>query len=762
MFAAIGRFAYRRRKPIVAIWLALFVLGAWGDLHVSSVLKGGGFTRSDDPSEKALTLTWQRLHAGLSTVTVVFTSDTLDAHSVAFKNLEAKALSRMNDKNVPYVTAVVTYSLSRDPEMISHDGHASVATIVFNQRFDQVQAVMPQVRKALTPTSLHTYFTGDTAVFDDIQNVTTHDVRSAEAYTIPIALIVLMLVFGTLAAAALPVIGGSVAVSVTLGIIYLLARHFSLSVYTLSISTMLGLAVGIDYSLLMVGRFREELARGRPVGEAVETTVARAGRSIFFSGIAVVVGLASLLLMKVMALRSIGIGGSLVVLISVAVALTLLPALLGLLGPRVNALRVYRHRGREGMFWERLSQWVMRHPVSLFLAVTLLVLVFASPVLKIRTGVSGSEILPNGAESKVGAQIIANRFDPAVGSPIYLLLTWENGSSPFAPGNILGLYAYGQRLEHTPGVQSVSSVVNQPALKDAGPAELLKVGAAVAAAAGGGGGDNKTVDPTGSLSPAELRTVLRLLSTVAKPGAAIFNIVPTAAPNSQAAQDLTTQLGKLPTPLGMTAHVTGLAAGIRDFNHNLYERLPWVIVFVLGVSYLVLMVVFRSILLPLKAVIVNSISITASFGAMVFIFQYGHFQGLLHFQSVGYVEATLPVILFCTLFGISMDYEVFMLTRMREEWLQTGDNRAAVSYGLAHTGRVITSAALIVVIVAGSFAFTSIIITKALGVGLAIAVALDASVIRTLLVPATMRLIGDLNWWLPKWLDRLLPHVGEE
>jgi RND superfamily putative drug exporter len=172
--------------------------------------------------------------------------------------------------------------------------------------------------------------------------------------------------------------------------------------------------------------------------------------------------------------------------------------------------------------------------------------------------------------------------------------------------------------------------------------------------------------------------------------------------------------------------------------------------------------VFRSVLLPLKAVIVNSISILASFGAMVFIFQDGHLQWLLHFQSVGYVEATLPVILFCVLFGISMDYEVFMLTRMREEWLLTGDNRAAVSYGLAHTGRVITSAALIVVIVASSFAFTSIIITKAIGVGLAIAVALDASVVRTLLVPATMRLLGRLNWWLPSWLDRLLPHVGEK
>jgi RND superfamily putative drug exporter len=756
VFAALGRFAFRRRKAIVVTWLVLFALGVWGNLHVAGVLKGGGFTSPSDPSEQTLTLAWQRLRAGLSTVTVVFTSNTLDARGAAFQALESQALAGMTAAAVPHLTVVETYALSQDPEMVSHDHHASFATIIFDQRFDQVQAVMPKVRAALRPTALKAYLTGEPAVFDDIQSVTTHDVRSAESYTIPIAIVVLLLVFGTLVAAGLPVVGGGVAVSVTLGIVYLLARTFSLSVYTLSTTTMLGLAVGIDYSLLMVGRFREQLLAGETVAHAVETTVARAGRSIFFSGLAVIVGLGGLLMMKFMALRSIALGGSLVVLVSVAMALTLLPALLGLLGPRVNAWRVYRQRGREGSFWEAWSRWVMRHPVTLFIAVTIVILVLASPVVKIQTGVSTADILPNGAESKVGAQILRQRFDPAAGSPIYLLLTWDNGSSPFAPGNILRLFAYGQQLERVPGVQSVVSIVNQPALETAGSQALLSLGDLIR-------GDTGLVadELRARLSPSGLKAILALVEAAAAPGATVFDVVPRAAPNSQAAQDLSTTLGRLPTPVGMTSHVTGEAAGIRDFRSGLYGRLPWVVVFVLGVTYVVLLFVLRSVVLPLKAVIVNSISIVASFGAMVFIFQDGHLQGLLGFHSVGYVEATLPVILFCVLFGISMDYEVFMLTRMREEWLTSRDNTSAVAFGLAHTGRVITSAALIIVVVAGTFAFTSIIITKALGVGLAIAVALDASVIRILLVPATMRLLGSLNWWMPRWLARRLPHLGE-
>ena len=339
-----------------------------------------------------------------------------------------------------------------------------------------------------------------------------------------------------------------------------------------------------------------------------------------------------------------------------------------------------------------------------------------------------------------------------------MLLTWNNGSSPFAPGNILELYAYGQRLEHTPGVAAVVSIVNQPALENAGPS-VCRLGALASGTASTH--DNNVQKLQGSLSPADLMTALKLITTSAKPGVTVFDVVPKAASNSLAAQDLATTLGKVSTPPGMTVYVTGVAAGVRDFLHGLYGRLPWAIVFVICVTYIVLLLLLRSVVLPLKAVIVNSFSIIASYGAMVFIFQDGHFEHLLGFRSVGYVEAVLPVILFCVLFGISMDYEVFMLTRMREEWLLSGDNTRSVAYGLARTGRIITSAALIIVVVAGSFAFTSIIITKALGVGLAIAVALDASIIRILLVPATMRLLGWLNWWLPGWLDRVLPNIGE-
>ena len=412
MFAAIGRFAYRRRRPIVAVWVVLFALGLVGDFKVSGQLKGGGFTSPNDPSEKALTVAWQRLRAGLSTVTIVFTSDTLKASSPQFIALENQALSGMTAHTVPSLVAIETYAVSRDPGMISRDGHASIATMVFSQRFDAVQAEMGKVRAALRPTPLKAYFTGEPAVFDDIQHVTVHDVREAETYTIPFALVVLLLVFGTLVAAGVPIVGGGVAVSVTLGIVYVLAHAFSMSVYTLSTTTMLGLAVGIDYSLLMVGRFREQLAAGDTVARAVETTVARAGRSIFFSGVAVIVGLGGLMMMQFMALRSIGLGGSLVVLVSVAAALTLLPGMLGMLGPRINAVRVYRQRGREGRFWEAWSKWVMRHPVTLFIAVIVVILVLASPVVKIKTGVSGAEILPAGAESKVGPADHPGPFRP--------------------------------------------------------------------------------------------------------------------------------------------------------------------------------------------------------------------------------------------------------------------------------------------------------------------------------------------------------------
>ena len=239
----------------------------------------------------------------------------------------------------------------------------------------------------------------------------------------------------------------------------------------------------------------------------------------------------------------------------------------------------------------------------------------------------------------------------------------------------------------------------------------------------------------------------------------LFNVAPTAQPDLPAGRAVARRIGDLPPPAGTTLHLAGLSAGVDGFVHAVYSRFPWVIAFVLGVTYLVLLVLLRSVLLPLKAVIVNTLSILASYGALVFIFQSGHFHSILGFETQGYVDATLPVIMFCTIFGVSMDYEVFLLTRIREAWLQTHDNRVSVGTGLTATGSIITSAALIIVIVAGSFALTSVVVTKAVGIGLAVAVAVDATIIRVLLVPAAMRLLGDWNWWIPGWLERVLPRV---
>jgi RND superfamily putative drug exporter len=348
--------------------------------------------------------------------------------------------------------------------------------------------------------------------------------------------------------------------------------------------------------------------------------------------------------------------------------------------------------------------------------------------------------------------MLNERFNPSIATGILVLVTWEDGSSPFALTNIIKLWNFGNELKQQPGVSEVTSAVTPPDLGRFGsPAEWF---AALAGEASGSSGGVK-----GGLSGDAYLELKRLMSATAGPGALLYVVVPKWKDNSPQTRALATRLADVKPPPGTTIWVAGVAAGLNDFLRGLYGRFPWVVIYVLCATFVVFLVMLRSLLLPFKAVIVNGLSILASFGALVFIFQEGHFESVLGFESSGWVESTLPVILFCIIFGVSMDYEVFMLTRMREYWLETHDNARSVGMGLARTGRIITSAALIIVVVAGAFAFTSIVVTKALGVGLAIAVALDATIVRVLLVPAAMRLFGHWNWWLPKWLDKVIPRV---
>jgi RND superfamily putative drug exporter len=743
---------------VLAAWAAAFAAGLAASIALPGVLKGGGYTRASAPSQQAQRVMQERLGVGPTHLTVVFTSDELDARSRAFRAAQDRALSRLTPQAVAGLTDIETAASTGSSALLSKDGRSALAVLSFNARLEPVQDQIPHIRELVRSPSLRTYVSGEPAVFRDVEEVSARDLRTAETYTVPIAVLVLLLIFGTLVAAALPVIGGGVAVTVTLGSFYVLAQFMDLSIFAMNAATLLGLAVGIDYALFMVGRFREELAAGRTVADAVEETVRHSGRAIFFSGLAVLVGVLGLMTIPYMSMRSIGLGGALVVFFSVLSALTLLPALLGVLGPHVNSWRIFWRPEKEGRFWRRWSGLVMRRPWPVLAGTVALVLLLAWPVLRLTVDVPGATSLPTSTESRQGYDILTREFDPSALSPVEVALTWEGDPDPLAGRNVARLMAFGRELAATKGVAGVTSIATLPGLDSA--EALAAYWAAVRdgpVVAPGSAGDVSLWQ--GMLGAQQRKAALRLLERTTADGVALFRVTPDAPPASEAARALSTAIGDMPPPAGARIWVAGVSAGTHDYIHTLYSYFPWIVLFVVVVTGAVLLLLLRSALLPLKAVIVNTLSIAAAFGVMVWVFQDGHLERLLRFDSSGAIEADLPILLFCTVFGISMDYEVFLLSRMREAWLETHDNQVSVAFGLEKTGRIITSAALIIVVVAGSFAFTSIVITKALGVGLAVAVALDASVIRILMVPAAMRLLGRWNWWLPGWIERRLPHV---
>jgi RND superfamily putative drug exporter len=757
VFAAIGRFSYRHRWSVLIGWIALFVLGIAALPFLTSQLKGGGFADPSSPSERAAAVIQSKLGTGFTVLEVVFSSADMRAASPQFQAEERKALARIAPGSIPDLKQVLTYATSGNEQLISKDGVSSVAVLAFDASKYTVQNQVAPVREALVPTRLTSHVTGEPAVNADIVRASWHDLRVAESYAIPIALIALLLVFGTVVAAALPVISGGMAVTVTLGALYLVALAFDVSIFVMNVASLLGLAVGIDYALFMVARFREELAGGRSVARAVEATVARAGRSVFFSGLAVAVGILGLVCFPFQALRTIGIAGAMVVFFSVAAAVTLLPALFGILGPRVNSLRIVRVPTGASRFWKWWSSWVVRLPWLAIIVAVAIIALFSVPVLHMRTQMPTAAVLPASAESRQGYELLMSEFDMGALSPISDAVTWKGTTDPFTAARLTSLYSYGQQLAAQPGVKRVESIVNLPGVSS--PLTLAVFWSVARPALEAG-----TPIQVGSykLTTAETAQLKQLVAATTAPGIVVFRVVPVADPSSAAASALVKRLRTLSPPAGTRANIAGDAASRLDFYDGLNSRLPLVAGVVLGATFVILVLLSNSLVVPPKALIVNAFTILMAFGTIVYIFQDGHFESILRFTSSGAVDAIMPIIMFCALFGISMDYEVFLLARMHERWHGTHDAHDSVSAGLTQSGRVIVSAALLVVVVAGSFAFTTISMTKMLGIGIAVAILLDAFVVRMLLVPGLMVLLGPAAWWMPRALRVRLPDLGDE
>jgi len=455
----------------------------------------------------------------------------------------------------------------------------------------------------------------------------------------------------------------------------------------------------------------------------------------------VLLGLLGLVLFDFMILRSVGIAGAIVVGLAVSSALTLLPAILAIAGTRIDALAVRRvtvEPGADGP-WARLARRVMRHPVAVFIPTLAILLTLGVPFLHVRFNAPDATILPSSVPSRAAYDVLARTFGEGEFAPIVLAVSTQGDAT--TPDNLAALYAYSRRLAADPRITRVSSLVDVDPRLTLAQYQLLY-------GTPGGPPDRYVATTLAATTRGDLTAF-----TVTTP------FGPNAAEGRALVHDLRDPGGPLAPPAGMTVLVGGGAADVEDVVTRVWADFPRTAVFIVITTFLVLFVLLRSVVLPVKALVMNTLSIVASFGALVWIFQDGNLSAPLGFQPLGFVETTQPVILFCVLFGLSMDYEVFLLSRMKEVWDRTGDNTEAVARGLERSGRIVSSAALIVVVVAGSFAVADIVLIKALGLGVAIAVALDATIVRALLVPATMRLLGRWNWWVPARLDRALANV---
>ena len=738
MFVALARAVSRHRLAVLAGALAILALA------VLSIVRGGSLTSGTiEGTESARAAELVRGAAGADTdtsVVALFSHPKLAATDPVFQSALALHLDKVSARpEVESAVSVVTVPEQARARFISRDGRT--ALVLVRLKGDEKAAVkaFPAVKAALRDGPFTVAITGKPAFLFDLNTELEHDLLRAELISFPLALVVLLWVFRTLVAALLPIVVGGLAVLAGVGAVLALSHHLDMAQYTLNVVSLIGLGVAIDYSLFIVSRFRAELDGGSSVQAALERTVDTAGRAVAFSGLAVAAGLSGLLFYRGSFLAAMGLGGAIVVGFAVLFALTLLPVILGWLGRRVDLGRVpIPPFGLRAGLWKRLAGWVMKHPLKVLLPTLALVAFLGWPFVRLQTAGTDITALPESTEARQGAAALARAFPEQ--SATRILVAVELPGNPFTPERVAALYDATRRWARLPGVVGVESIVNLDPrvtreqylqLASAPPAFRPPEFALAQAAYLHGNVAVVQVLTPGPASSAEARQLVKALR-----------------------QDRVVGDGR--------ALVGGQTASDVDSTAFVLDRAWLAVGLVVLVTLVALFVLLGSVVLPLEAVVMNFLSLAASFGALVWIFQEGHLRWLLHFQP-GPLEPALPVLLFCTLFGLSMDYQVLMLSRMREELGRTHDNRAAVAEGLERTGSLITSAAAIMVAVFAAFALANILVVKAMGVGMAIAVALDATLVRVLIVPATMRLFGAANWWAPRALQRLaLTAHGEK
>lgn len=733
----------RWRRPILVTWLLLLVAGALAATTLPDVLRGGGWSLADSESARAD----RRLAEGFGwdtsrTDTVVFSSRTLDWQDPAFRAAAKSAMDRLAAE--PGVRRVYSPYSTGDRRLVSPAGHVVLALVSYEGQPSEIERRIPAYRKALASDGpLETHLTGPTSFNVDIDAASQEDLRRVETTTMPVVFAMVVAVFGSLTAGLLPVLLGAVAVAVTMGLLAILGRVDAVSTFAPNAASMLGLGLGIDFSLLYISRLREELAAGHPLPRALERTLQTSGRSILYSGLTLCAAMGVVAAVtNATVLRSMSLAIVIVTLLAMAAALTLLPALLGLIGHRIRPWRRLQRADLEPL-WQAWARRIMRQPWRWTLASCLVLGMLAVPTLGMVRGFPQAKAIAPSYQSRQGFDAIARAFGAGALDPLYVTVHTEPRGL-WKPGFRAALSDWVRRLEKDPRIERVDAwphAVGEARYQALSPMALA-------------------FDPLGRLRSATWANLDGPADTT------YLVVMAKADGNSPEVRRLITDLradrGHELAAFGAEVLVGGTAASVHDFDRGVYGRFPLMIGGVVVVTFGVLLVFLRSFWLPVKAVVMTCASILASYGVLTAVFQHGAGAGLIGLDPPGQITIFVPVLLFATLFGLSTDYEVFLLTRVRELHVAGHSDEEAVATGLAVTGRIITAAALLMVTVFVTFWFSGMTVIKEIGVGLSIGVLLDATLVRSVLVPATMRLLGRWNWWLPAWAARWLPAVSHD
>jgi RND superfamily putative drug exporter len=735
-FYKLGQMIYPCRWFIIALWFIAILACTPLLPHITKPFKTTGFIDENSKSAQAEEYINTHLkYCNDNKFLIIYHSDTLVATDPAFIKKIKFSLKNLNDFPIKHDIILP----ENNKKQMSKDKHTAYAVIIVKSQKAINGKLLTDFKSSIRPPKNMSVMIGGEPVFvDDVNHQTEKDLYNADFIATPVAIITLLLVFGSVIAAMVPILLGGGCALIILTTLYFLGHTLTLSIFTINIALLLGLCLSLDYALFIISRFRDELNDGATLKEAIAITQATAGKAIFYSGLAVFASLSALLLFPVNILFSVAIGGLSAVFIAVITAIIVLPAFLSVLSTRINFLTLpffsRRKKPHAPTVWHYVAEKVVHRPLVFFFSILIVLLTLGYPFLSAKFGVADFHIFPEESKNRDFFDTYAEKFNENELSPIVILV--KTKTPILNSKNISKLYDLTREINRNPAVKEINSIVtSNSSITKAQYHQLYNLPA--------------------SQKPSEIKT---LLTTTSGKYFTTIEVISKYPPNSTKTQHLIKDIEKLKLSKGFTIELTGTPVNNMDLLNSISSKLPHAMLWIMVFTYFILLFLLRSLFLPLKAILMNLLSLFACYGALVFVFQEGHLHQLLHFDPQGMLDISLLVIIFCALFGFSMDYEVFLLTRIKECHDESHDNQKSIVFGIEKSSRIITSAAIIVIFLCASFLVADVLMVKAFGLGIAVAIFVDAFLIRTILVPATMALVKEWNWYLPKWLDKILPN----